>query len=84
MLFRSEIRVRIGLHAGPVIREGDDFFGRTVITAARVADAAAGGEILATEEVRSQSSAGTYGEPREITLKGLTGARQVLPVVWRP
>ena len=55
-----------------------------MITAARVADAAAGGEILATEEVRSQSSAGTYGEPREITLKGLTGARQVLPVVWRP
>ena len=80
----GEIRVRIGLHAGPVIREGDDFFGRTVITAARVADAAAGGEILATEEVRAQSSAGTYGAPREVTLKGLTGSRQVLPVDWHP
>ena len=80
----GELRVRIGLHAGPVIREGDDFFGRTVITAARVADAAGGGEILATEEVRAQSSAGTYGAPREVTLKGLTGSRQVLPVDWRP
>ncbi|MFO7590659.1 MAG: adenylate/guanylate cyclase domain-containing protein, partial [Acidimicrobiia bacterium] len=78
------VRVRIGLHAGPVIREGDDFFGRTVITAARVADAASGGEILATEEVQAQSSAGTYGAPREVSLKGLTGTRQVLPVDWRP
>jgi class 3 adenylate cyclase len=40
------IRVRIGLHTGEMTREGDDFFGRHVNLAARVASAASGGEIL--------------------------------------
>ena len=31
------VTVRIGLHAGEVIKEGEDFFGRNVIMAARVA-----------------------------------------------
>jgi class 3 adenylate cyclase len=80
----GEIRVRIGLHAGRAIKEGDDFFGRTVIIAARVADAAAGGEIFATEEVRrSAPDAATYGDEREVTLKGLSGTHAVVPVAWR-
>ena len=80
----GEIRVRIGLHAGRAIKEGDDFFGRTVIIAARVADAAAGGEIFATEEVRrSAPDAATYGDAREVTLKGLSGTHAVVPIDWR-
>jgi len=80
----GEIRVRIGLHAGRAIKEGEDFFGRTVIIAARVADAAAGGEIFATEEVRrSAPAAATYGDAREVTLKGLSGTHAVVPVAWR-
>ena len=34
------VRVRMGLHAGEVIKEGEDFFGRNVIMAARVASQA--------------------------------------------
>ena len=80
----GEIRVRIGLHAGRAIKEGEDFFGRTVIIATRVADAAAGGEIFATEEVRrSAPAAATYGDAREVTLKGLSGTHAVVPVAWR-
>ncbi|HEU4759168.1 MAG TPA: protein kinase, partial [Dehalococcoidia bacterium] len=40
------LRVRMGLHTGEAIKEGEDFFGRNVIMAARVASQACGGEIL--------------------------------------
>ena len=40
------LRLRIGLHTGEVLRRADDFFGRAVIMAARVAAAARGNEIL--------------------------------------
>ena len=35
------MRVRIGLHTGEVIKEVDDFFGKNVIPAARIASKAA-------------------------------------------
>ncbi len=80
----GDIRVRIGLHTGRTIREGDDFFGRTVIIAARVADAAAGGEIFATEDVRlAAPDAAAYGDAREVSLKGLSGVHTVVPIDWR-
>jgi adenylate cyclase len=79
----GDVRVRIGLHTGRTIREGDDFFGRTVIVAARVADAATGGQILATEEVRAAApAAADYGTPRDVALKGLSGTQRVVPVPW--
>ena len=31
------IRVRVGLHTGEAIKEGEDFFGKSVILAARIA-----------------------------------------------
>jgi class 3 adenylate cyclase len=42
--------VHIGIHAGPVVSQDGDVFGRTVNIAARVAARAAGGEVLTTEE----------------------------------
>jgi eukaryotic-like serine/threonine-protein kinase len=42
----EEVRIRIGLHTGEMTRERDDFFGRHVNLAARVAGHAVGGEIL--------------------------------------
>jgi class 3 adenylate cyclase len=81
------IRVRMGTHVGHVIQEGDDFFGRTVILAARVAAQATGGEILVSEElVRAAgdvSDLGTkVGAPREVELKGLRGTQTVHPLEW--
>jgi adenylate cyclase len=43
--------VRVGMHHGPAIERGDDFFGRTVNIAARVSALAGAGEVLVTEEV---------------------------------
>src|SRR4051812_48740813 len=40
--------VRVGLHHGPAIERGGDYFGAAVNLAARVSAAAAGGEVLLT------------------------------------
>lgn len=78
------IRVRIGLHAGEAIRDGDDFYGKNVILASRVAGKAMGGEILVSSLLRSlvESSVGAsmFGEPREVELKGLSGMHTVYAV----
>jgi class 3 adenylate cyclase len=78
------IRVRIGLHAGEVIKEGEDFFGRNVIMAARVASQAHGGEILASGVVKAlvAGSDVTWGELRTVELKGLSGDHEIWPVNW--
>jgi adenylate cyclase len=44
--------VRVGMHHGPAIARGGDWFGATVNLAARVAALAGGGEVLVTEAVR--------------------------------
>jgi len=80
----GEIRVRIGLHAGEAIKDGDDFYGKNVIMASRVAGKAGGGEILVSSLLRQlvESSVGrdTFGAPREVELKGLTGTHTVYAV----
>jgi class 3 adenylate cyclase len=42
------IHVRMGLHTGEVLKDADDFFGKHVILASRIAAKARGGEILAS------------------------------------
>jgi class 3 adenylate cyclase/tetratricopeptide (TPR) repeat protein len=73
------LRLRIGLHAGRVIEEADDFYGRTVILASRVAATAVGGEILVTDAVRDRlEGVGIETDAgRDIELKGLAGAHRV-------
>jgi class 3 adenylate cyclase len=82
----SSVRVRIGLHAGEAIKDGDDFYGKNVIMASRVAGKAVGGEILVSSLLRqlveSSVDAGTFGEPREVELKGLSGKHAVYGVSW--
>ena len=51
------IRVRIGLHTGEAIKEGEDFFGKSVILAARIASQAVGGQISGV--VAGEDSGGT-------------------------
>lgn len=81
------IRVRIGVHVGTSVRRGDDLFGRNVAMAARIADLAAGGEILVSDEVR-EAVAGADGiafdAPVEVELKGLRGTQSVSSVSLTP
>src|SRR5207237_206626 len=78
-------RVRIGLHTGEPIREGDRFFGKTVILTARIAAQARGGEILVSTIMRQlaeSAHAFTFGPARDLSLKGLAGTHRVFAVGW--
>jgi class 3 adenylate cyclase len=78
------VRIRTGLHAGEAIKQNDDFYGSTVVIAARISALALGGEILASDLVHALArSLGTFqfGERREVTLKGLDGDFAVYPVL---
>jgi class 3 adenylate cyclase len=78
------VRVRIGLHTGEAIREESDFYGKNVVVAARIADAASGGEILASAVVKQLTeSAGDirFEDGREVELAGLAGTHVLYRVV---
>ena len=91
----ERISVRMGLHTGEAIREEGDFFGRSVILAARIAAQASGGEILVSEDVRevvAPEDAGGNGATgnglafdsgRELELKGLAGTHRVFRARWQ-
>jgi class 3 adenylate cyclase len=83
----ERVRVRIGMHAGEAISEDGDFFGRSVIVAARIAAQARGGEILVSEELKSRAEDGDcdsveFDDGREIELKGLAGTHRVYRANW--
>jgi class 3 adenylate cyclase len=78
------IRVRIGLHTGEAIREESDFYGKNVVVAARIADVAMGGEIVASSVVKQLTeSAGDirFEDGREVELAGLSGTHMLYKVV---
>jgi adenylate cyclase len=81
----AAIRVRIGLHVGEAINIHGDLFGQHVNLAARITDAAQGGQILASPVVRelveTRGDIG-FGEQREFTLKGLDGTFVLHEVLW--
>jgi adenylate cyclase len=80
------LRVRVGVHTGEVIVGDDgDLFGRHVVIASRVADAARGGEILVSGLVRELVEPRgdfEFGAARLVTLKGLGADHPVYPVAW--
>jgi class 3 adenylate cyclase len=79
------LRVRIGLHTGEAIREGEDFYGWSVTLAARLGDEAAGGEILTSAIVRELvGSAGDipFEDAGELQLKGIRGRQRAYRVRW--
>jgi class 3 adenylate cyclase len=79
------LAVRIGLHAAIAERTIDDYAGRGVHEAARIAALAHGGEILASRVLLSQAVPGTrVGEARPAHLKGLTEPIEVAPINWQP
>jgi serine/threonine protein kinase/class 3 adenylate cyclase len=74
------VRVRIGIHAGDAIRDDEDFFGRSVIVASRIAAQAAGGEVLVSgvvKELIAGASDLRFDGGRDVELKGLEGTQRV-------
>ena len=79
------VRVRIGLHTGEAIKEGEDFFGKNVVLAARIAGQAQGGQILVSSllrELTDSSGEFAFDGGREVELKGLSGLHKVFEVGW--
>jgi len=77
--------VRMGLHTGEVMKEADDFFGKHVILASRIATQAEGGQILVSFLFKELTASGgdiRFGEEQEVQLKGLAAVNRVYPVYW--
>jgi class 3 adenylate cyclase len=80
------IQIHIGLNTGEVLKDGDDFLGRTVILASRIAGEATSGEILASSVVKALADGSgefMFDVPREVALKGVSQPQTVYPVVWQ-
>jgi class 3 adenylate cyclase len=78
------VRIRVGLHSGEAIKRSDDFYGRTVVIAARIGSAALGDEFLASDIVYALArglGTFTFGTPRPAALKGLEGSFDLYPVI---
>jgi class 3 adenylate cyclase len=80
------VEIRIGLHTGEVVAADGDYFGRNVILAARIADRAAGGEILTSslvKELTESSGDLVFDDGEAVELKGLSRPHRVHRVEWR-
>lgn len=81
------VRVRIGVHTGEAIQQDGDFYGRSVICAARIAAQAEGGEILISSLVKELVEGRgdvQLREAGEFELKGLEGRQRLFRVAWSP
>jgi adenylate cyclase len=66
---------RVGIHAGSVIFQEGDYFGRTVNIAARIAEYARPGEVLVSQEVvdAADGTAVAFTEIGPVELTGVSG-----------
>ena len=80
------LRVRIGVHTGNVFQLNEDFFGRTVVLAARITGQACGGQVLvsaASKQYTESLGLWTYGPVTSLSLKGLAEAQSVHVLDWQ-
>lgn len=70
----TPIHVRIGIHAGEPVQEGDDLFGSAVQMAARICDIAPADAILVSRELKDACSGAnlTFAPTGSETLKGFS------------
>lgn len=69
----------VGIHAGPVLFQGGDYFGQTVNLAARITDYARPGEVLVSEPVVEQSESvdAAFADVGDVELKGIAGSTRL-------
>jgi hypothetical protein len=81
----NPLSIRIGFDCGPVIEEREDLFGDTVNVAARIAELAQPGQILASARALEllPDHMGTTSRPLSgITVKGKTQELEIGEIVW--
>jgi class 3 adenylate cyclase len=77
------LQLHLGIHAGDVIREGNNVYGGAVNIAARIAGASAPGEVLVSDTVKSlgRTSADVIFDDRgQRRLKGVEGRQRLFAV----
>lgn len=77
------LRIRAGLHKGELVVEHGDVFGNTVNVTARVADAAEGGQVMISAEVREAVEGTTgleFGRLKRRRFKGVAARMEVCEV----
>jgi adenylate cyclase len=74
--------VRVGIHSGPALTSGGDWYGRTVNVAARLCAMAPGGEVMVSESTRAAAGklAGVQWGERE--LHWLRNVSQPIGAYW--
>jgi len=70
----------VGLHAGPVLFQGGDYFGQTVNLSARIADFARAGEVLVSQAVADATEEQdiAFEDIGPVELKGVSGTVHLL------
>ncbi len=83
----DHIRVRIGIHYGPVLERDDDLFGDTVNAAARIEALAAGGQVLIAGSLEAELGP-DFPEPRSLfdalQVRGKRMPLEIHEVRWCP
>lgn len=79
------VHVRMGINAGEPLSEFDDLYGLVVNTAARICDAAAAGEILASNVVRELAvgKGFAFADRGQFPLKGIDEPVHLYSVAWQ-
>jgi adenylate cyclase len=80
----SPLRLRAGVHTGQVVVMRDDVIGHVVNLTARVAEAAEGSEVLATEDVTRTVELPNvrFGDTRDERFKGIEEPIRICSVSW--
>jgi len=82
-----KLAIGIGFHFGPVVQEGEDVYGDTVILAAQLCELAGGGQIILTEWTSKLLSPLYRAWLRKLAraqLKGRSEEVGLCELVWRP
>jgi class 3 adenylate cyclase len=82
-----QLKVRIGLNLGEVIKEEEDYFGSAVVMAARIMDESTGGQILVSDLLRQvadgpSNSEHKYADFGHKVLKGFEDEEHIFEVLW--
>jgi adenylate cyclase len=82
-----DLRLRIGLHSGFVIGDGEELLGRNFVLTSRIAAYAAAGEILVSSSLKQYTESDPsfrFEDRGEHHFKGLLGEHTVYAVRWQP
>ena len=82
---RAPILVRMGLHTGEVVKEGEDYFGKNVILASRISSIAQEDQVLVSSLSKGLVDSlrdFQFEDPMTVNLKGLAGETVVYPVKY--